>query len=132
MRATPALLAELLGTFFVSRQFRHAVKTALEALDQVTLKRCLSGRDSVMVPQTVLARTNQSSLAKIRQVPRRGGLRDLDDSDDVAHAKFATEQETQNPQAGAVREGPEHQVNLGFGFLHYIRPGDYSERAFEE
>jgi hypothetical protein len=56
----------------------------------------------------------------------------LNDGDDVPHAKLSAEQETENPQARSIRKSPEHQVDLGFGFPHYIRPSDYSERAFEE
>jgi len=108
------------------------VKAAPEAFDEIPLKRGRGGRYPVMIPKAVLSSLNQARPAKISQVPRRGGLGNLNDAYDVPHAQLSAEQETQNPQARSIRKSPEHQVDLGLCFPHILARAAKSEQSLHD
>jgi len=62
----------------------------------------------VEAPLTASLVDDQPRLAKIRQVPRCGGLRNPEHRDEIADAERTFVQQMEDADARRVREGPEH------------------------
>lgn len=50
---------------------------------------------------------------------RSFGLRDARDATDIADAHFTSQEQVQNAQPGAIREGAEHQIDSRLGHKLY-------------
>ena len=71
----------------------------------------VSGRDErVMHPKAVFANADQASFPEIGEMAGDRGLGSTDDRNEIADAKLAAQEEMEDAQASAVREGPKDQI----------------------
>lgn len=111
---TTAGLAEFGSACGVGLHFWHFIKAMRQTFQQLAMKRSSRGSERVKNPRAVIATCHQSGIAQIRQMSRRRGLRHFENGDQIADAQFTLLQETQQSNAGGIRECPEHQVRIGF------------------
>lgn len=90
------------------------MKAALEASEQVLVERRIGFGQLVVVPLPIFACGHETRAAQVRQVARRGRLRDVQNVHKITHAQFPVEQQVQNAQPRAIRKCAKHQINLRF------------------
>jgi len=69
-----------------------------------------------MHPQAFLARQHETGAAKVREMTRGFGLRNIQHRHQIADTEFAIAKQVQDAQPRAVGESAEHQVD-GESFL---------------
>jgi hypothetical protein len=95
------------------------VEAFLQTFNEAAMERRIGRCESVVVPQAVFSPQNQTGLAKVREMARRFGLRDLRDGYDVADADFALQEQMQDSQPGTVGECPKHEIDGRCGHRLY-------------
>lgn len=60
------------------------------------------GREGVVNPQPFFSRDNQLRSSKISKMPGRGGLRDVDDFNEIANAQGGVVKQVQDPQSDRI------------------------------
>lgn len=85
-----------------------------KALHQASLKRALGRRKAIETPKTVFASLHQSRPSQVREMPRHGRLRDLQNLYQVSDAHFAFKKQMQNSKSRRIRKGTKHQIDLRF------------------
>jgi hypothetical protein len=94
-------------------KLRHVFAATRQAIEQLLMKGAGRWRKAVVVPKPVLPRLNQPRPPQIRQVPRSGRLRHVEDADDIAYAQLAREEQIQYPQPRPIGERAENAVDIG-------------------
>lgn len=103
-------------------------KTLGKAIKQHFMRLPARGRQTVVAPEPFFSRHNQPHPAKIRQVPRSGGLRHAQHSHQVANAQLPTAEQIQNPQPRLVGERAKDRLGWGgCGSCFHIRLCKYSD-----
>lgn len=66
----------------------------------------------VIVPQAVSAGRHESGLTQVREMPRRGRLRDFQDFDQVPDAHLSIQEQVEDAQPRRVGKRTKHEVDL--------------------
>ncbi len=91
------------------------------------MERRLRGAEPVEAPEPLLAHLDQLRPVEVGKMAGDASLRQPQDRDHVADAELPTLQEMQDPEPGAIREGPEHPLDPGRRSLsQYMHASDYS------
>ena len=100
---------------------------ALGETFQQHLMRLVAGRRQTIVhPKPLLSRNDKAGLAQIGQVPRGGGLRNIQNGHDMANAQFAALEQVENPQSSSVGKCPKNRLRLRLSSLGFhIRLHEY-------
>jgi hypothetical protein len=98
----------------------------VNAIDEGPLKGAGGLGETVMHPEAVLPTDDEPRLPEIRQVPRHGGLRQVQSPVQVANAHFATfPQQVEQAEPHGVRQRLKEMggafQRLDGGFLHTLR-----------
>jgi hypothetical protein len=117
----PALFPNDTGPGSVCRHLRYIAKAAPQALKQLRVERRSGPHELVVVPGALLAGPDQSRPAQVREVPRYGGLGQLQDFNQVTDTQLTGLNQAQNSKADRVRKRPKHQINLRFRRRRHIR-----------
>lgn len=88
--------------FIVLGEDPLVAKALRETLQQHRMRLAMRGRQAVVHPQAVFPGNHQPGPAQIGEVPGGGGLRNVQDVNEVADAQFAALQQIEDPQPGAV------------------------------
>lgn len=72
-------------------------------------------RQTVVGVATAATDVHETAVAQDPEVARHGGLRQGEQIDDVAHAKFTRPQEVHDPDTYTLAQGPEQQVGTACG-----------------
>ena len=75
--------------------------------------------ERVVVPRSALSDFDEAGTPQVREMSRRGGLRDLEHAHQVAHTHLTILQEMENPQPRAVRERPKQPIDGDTGVLKH-------------
>jgi hypothetical protein len=97
-----------------------------KTLQQHFVRLAMCRRQAVVHPQALFPGNHQPRLAQIGEVPGGGGLRDVQDVNQIADAQFPALEQIENPQPSSVGECPENRLGLGLSsFGLHIRLHEY-------
>jgi hypothetical protein len=81
-------------------------------IEELAVKRIFGFRKRVVHPQAGSACGDQARFSEMAEMSGNARLRRLEDVHDVAHAKFAATQETQDAKPRAIAKRAKHHINL--------------------